>query len=69
MKCLTAARQIDDDWLTVLWRKPDYLETVGLQPYYAQYRTGAPPAVRPEPRAPLPGGPSRSRQPYKVASV
>ena len=49
-----AAVQVGDDWLTVLWKKVEYLETMGLQPYYAQYRQGAgpPPTVRSPPPPP-----------------
>ncbi len=36
--------QVANDWTTVVWRKPDYLETVGLQPFYAQYRPSYTPA-------------------------
>lgn len=32
--------QVDDSWLTIHWNKLDYLETNGLQPFYAQYRSG-----------------------------
>jgi len=32
--------QIDDSWRTILWPKPAYLQTIGLQPFYAQYQQG-----------------------------
>ena len=43
--------QVDDSWLTIHWNKLDYLETNGLQPFYAQYRSGykaARPAATPK---------------------
>mmetsp|Transcript_13633 Transcript_13633/g.41196 ORF Transcript_13633/g.41196 Transcript_13633/m.41196 type:complete len:948 (-) Transcript_13633:1152-3995(-) len=55
---------VDDDWLTVLWRKPDYLETIGLQPYYAQYRSGfVPPPSSPSVTVPAPQSPAPVVQP------